>query len=781
MEFHSGAFSLNRGRLKLLSPCMESLNTSSWKKKARWTLICISLVSIVMAWRVSQIGFNYDFESFFPKDDSHTAFYLDFRERFETDNDFLIIGIESPTGIYDADFLREVERYATELNELPFVTSVLSPTQIREPIRMGLSLVQRPLLRWQSPDSIVADNLKADSVRIANRSNYIGTFVSENGKALTLQVAHEQRLSKERCDTLARAVLSLADTWDHTSHIAGRAVAQKYYVDVMQREVVLFVSVGMAIIVLFLWLAFHSAWGVIIPLLVVLLSGLWTLGIMEITGKSIDVMTIVLPTIIFVVGISDVVHILSRYYEELRGNVSQSLAIATAFKEVGLATFLTTLTTAIGFLTLTTSSVAPIQDFGLYAAVGVAVAYILAFSLLPAVMILYPAPKITRDGTGTFWNRTLERALGHALKRGQYIRWITLAICAFAAIGAAQIEVDNVLLEDLADDDPFRQEFNFFEKEFAGVRPFELAVQVDESASIFDLRVQQDMAKITSYLKATYGVGAVISSDVIFSQVNRWSNGDGGAFDRLPSTQRKFDAMVRSIDRFGANSALNVVAHKESNSLRIFGKLPDLGAQHYKRKNQEMHNWFAAELPDSPLELRVTGTAQLIDLNVGSLAGDMVKGLSIAFLIVALIAGLMFRSLTMVFISLIPNFIPLLLIAGIMGWTGIDLKLSTSIIFTIAFGIAVDDTIHFISKLRIQLAKGRSLPYAVKRSFIGAGKAIIITSIILCGGFITLSLSSFLGTFYIGVLISLTLLFAVLADLFVLPWLILTFLSTKEK
>jgi len=181
------------------------------------------------------------------------------------------------------------------------------------------------------------------------------------------------------------------------------------------------------------------------------------------------------------------------------------------------------------------------------------------------------------------------------------------------------------------------------------------------------------------------------------------------------------------------------------------------------------------------MTLRVTGTAQLIDINVGSLAGDMVKGLSIAFLIVALIAGLMFRSVTMVFISLIPNFIPLLLIAGIMGWTGIDLKLSTSIIFTIAFGIAVDDTIHFISKLRLQLAKGRSLPYAVKRSFIGAGKAIIITSIILCGGFITLSLSSFLGTFYIGVLISLTLLFAVLADLFVLPWLVLSFLTTKEK
>lgn len=760
---------------------MESLKTAKWKNRARWVLACISLVSIAMAWRVSQIGFNYDFESFFPKDDQHTAFYLDFRDRFESDNDFLIVGIESPSGIYNSEFLRDVEGYAEELKGLPFVTSVLSPTQIREPIRMGLSLVQRPLLRWQSPDSLVASNLKADSIRIANRSNYVGTFVSQNGSALTIQVAHEQKLSKEGCDELATAILRLADTWEHKSHIAGRAVAQKYYVEVMQREVVLFVSVGMIIIVLFLWLAFHSAWGVVIPLLVVLLSGLWTLGIMELTGKSIDVMTIVLPTIIFVVGISDVVHILSRYYEELRGNASQSSAIATAFKEVGLATFLTTLTTAIGFLTLITSSVVPIQDFGLYAAAGVGVAYVLAFSLLPAVMVLYPAPNITNEGSGTFWNRTLQRALKYALKRGQWIRWTTLVICTLAAIGAAQINVDNVLLEDLAEDDPFRQEFNFFEREFAGVRPFELAIQVDDRASIFDLDVQQDMAKITAYLKAQYGVGAVVSSDIIFAQINRWSNGDGSAFERLPSTQQKFDAMLRSLDRFGASSALNLVAHEASNSLRIFGKLPDLGAQHYKQKNRELLHWFDTALPNSSISMRVTGTAQLIDLNVGSLAGDMVKGLSIAFLIVALIAGLMFRSVSMVFISLIPNFVPLLLIAGIMGWTGIDLKLSTSIIFTIAFGIAVDDTIHFISKLRIQLSKGRSLPYAVKRSFIGAGKAIIITSIILCGGFITLSLSSFLGTFYIGVLISLTLLFAVLADLFVLPWLVLTFLSNEEN
>ncbi len=159
----------------------------------------------------------------------------------------------------------------------------------------------------------------------------------------------------------------------------------------------------------------------------------------------------------------------------------------------------------------------------------------------------------------------------------------------------------------------------------------------------------------------------------------------------------------------------------------------------------------------------------------------MLGGLAIAFAVIALIVGFMFKSIKMIFISLIPNIFPLLMIAGVMGWSGIGLKVSTSIIFTIAFGIAVDDTIHFLTKLRLELAKGKSLPYAIKRTFIGTGKAIIVTSLILCGGFLTLIGSDFLSVFYIGLLISITLLMAVLADLFLLPLLIFWFYGKSHK
>lgn len=194
-----------------------------------------------------------------------------------------------------------------------------------------------------------------------------------------------------------------------------------------------------------------------------------------------------------------------------------------------------------------------------------------------------------------------------------------------------------------------------------------------------------------------------------------------------------------------------------------------------------MEEFIRQHTDTSLVEFRMTGTSLLIDKNADYIINNMLQGLGIAFLVIAAIAGLLFKSFRMVIITLIPNLLPLLMIAGIMSLFGVYLKLSTSIIFTIAFGIAVDDTIHFISKLRIELGKGKSLLPAVKNTFLSTGKAIIITTVILAGGFLTLILSSFGGTFYTGLLVSLTLLFALVADLCLLPVLVVMFFPKKPE
>ena len=746
----------------------------AWRRNAWAMLAILAATSGWMAWQALGLEFNYDFEQFFPADHPETTFYREFRETFGSDNDFLIVGFEGDS--LTADFLAEVDAEVDALRALPGVETVQSPTRLKLPVRDPLSgmAFQRPLLSWDN-DSTLAK----DVTRLRQRDDVMGTFVSPSGRAVALTLEHTDGLSKAGCDSLAAAVAA----WEndvHASkssildvHVSGRAVAQAYYVGVMEREVAWFVSVGIVLLVAFLWFAFRTVWGVMVPLTVVLMSGLWTLGIMVATGKAVDVMTVVLPTILFVVGISDVVHVLTRYYDERRADATHQTAMQRAFREVGLATFLTSLTTALGFLTLLTSSIGPVHDFGVYAAVGVGVAYVLAFTLLPSVMVLAPPPVISKSGTGVFWNGALHKALRWTLRHKVILAVAWVGIAGASVVLGSALKVDNKLIEDLRDDDPFRKQFVFFEREFAGVRPFELSVTLPDAADSPASLLALDA--LEQYLKTDYGVGALVGPATAVRMAHRGYMGDREAYYAIPEDNRVLGKVLRLMKRSGQ---WNLLVAEDGQRVRVFGKVEDNGSQAIQVKNDKLDAWCKENMPAGSA-CKVTGTAHLVDVNNASLASDMVGGLGLALVAVAIIAGLLFRSGAMVVLCLITNLLPLAMIAAVMVLMDVDLKVTSGIIFTVAFGIAVDDTIHFLSKLRLQLSQGRTLPVAVKRSFLATGKAIVVTSLILCGGFLTLTSSSFLGTFHIGFLISLTLLFAVVADLTFLPWMVLRWFKAK--
>ena len=337
----------------------------------------------------------------------------------------------------------------------------------------------------------------------------------------------------------------------------------------------------------------------------------------------------------------------------------------------------------------------------------------------------------------------------------------------------SNLRVDNKLIEDLREDDPFRKQFAFFEREFAGVRPFELSVTLpDLVESPASLRA---LDALESHLKSDYGVGAIVGPATAVRMAHRGWMGDREEHYSIPQQASTLKKLLRVMKRSGQWNAL---VTEDGKSVRVFGKVEDGGSQVIQTKNDVLDAWCKANLPEGS-SWKVTGTAHLVDVNNASLASDMVGGLGLALIAVAIIAGLLFRSGAMVVLCLITNLLPLVMIAGVMVLMDVDLKVTSGIIFTVAFGIAVDDTIHFLSKLRLQLSQGRSLPVAVKRSFLATGKAIVVTSLILCGGFMTLTSSSFLGTFHIGFLISLTLLFAVVADLTFLPWMVLRWFKPK--
>lgn len=748
-----------------------------YKKRAKYTLTIIGLLSLVFTYAAGNLTFDYDFENFFPTGDEDLEFFLEYRKQFENDNDYLLIGIRNKEGVFRQDFLQKVDTITRALDSLPLSRQVLSITKLTNPIIGPLGVLEPPVVRVNQPEGYTKD-----SIRIYRNEALRGTLVAEDIPAIAILLNHRQQISKKNADLLMQQVNTILAPYSFDAvHIAGKAKAQAVYIEKMQEELLIFVSVSLLLVILFLSIAYRSFWGVWVPLLVVTLTAIWISGIMSLTGKKLDIMMVLLPTIMFVVGMSDVVHILTKYIQELRNGKNKIKALKISFREIGLATFLTSFTTSIGFLSLLTASVSPIREFGVYTAIGVFVAFILAFTLLPSILLLIKKPKVaTMQENKQRWLGTLRKAFIWVLRKRRFVLVSSALVLGVSLYGISQLQINTFLLEDIREGDPLKEDFLFFDRHFGGSKPFEMAISVQDSAyTLYDKEVLQELEKMETYLKTVYGVDNIASPLLLTKSINKALNGGLHEYFRLPEKEKDYRKIQQTIKRLGRSRMDLPVAARENRFGRISGKMADIGSRLSKQKNAAMEEFIRQKINTDLVSFRYTGTSMLIDKNAENLIQNMLQGLGIAFLVIAGIAGLLFRSLRMIIVTLIPNLIPLLIIAGIMGLFGIYLKLSTSIIFTIAFGIAVDDTIHFISKLKIELDKGKSLLYAVKNTFLYTGKAIIITSLILAGGFLTLIFSTFGGTFYTGLLVSLTLVFAVIADLCLLPVLLLMVFKNK--
>ncbi|WP_017729922.1 efflux RND transporter permease subunit [Nafulsella turpanensis] len=763
-----------------------------YKKQATFLLLLLSVLTLLFLYGGSRLRFDYNFENFFPTGDKDLEFFLEYRKLFENDNDYLLIGIRNEEGIFEEDFLQKLEVVTQQIDSLGLSEQVLSITNLVNPVAGPFGLLQPKVVQVNAPE-----NYHQDSLEIYENEQLVGTLVAENIPAVSILVRHEQMISKKEADLLMQQINQILGqyTFDEV-HLAGKAKAQAVYIQKMQQEMLIFVSASMLLVILFLAIAYRSFWGVWVPLLVVLLTAVWIAGFMGLTGKMLDVMMVLLPTIMFVVGMSDVVHILTKYIEELRNGKSKVAALRVTFREVGLANLLTSLTTAVGFLTLLTASIPPIRDFGLYTAIGVFMAFILAFTLLPAILLLMKKPKVAdRERNRLLWTNMLRRLFGWVLNHRGLIVILAASVISIAIFGISRLEINTFLLEDVRENDPLRQDFFFFDEHFGGSKSIEMAILVqDNSKGIYNKAVLQEVGKMEEHLREEFGVRNIVSPLTLAKSINKALNGGMQSYFSLPEEeaafkriQRMAEAIPKERQPIPLSADSLALAQSQLSSMkvgavgRISGKMPDIGSRLTNQKVLKMEQFIEENINPELVRFRLTGTSMLIDKNANYLVNNMLQGLTIAFVVIAAIAGLLFRSLRMIIITLIPNIIPLLMVAGIMGLSGIYLKMSTSIIFTIAFGIAVDDTIHFISKFRIELGKGKSVLYALKNTFLYTGKAILITTIILAGGFLTLILSSFGGTFYTGLLVSMTLIFAVVADLLLLPVLIILFFPRTKK
>lgn len=737
------------------------------------------LISIFLAYKVSQVEFDYDFEAFFSKTDDETEFFEEHRRRFETDNDFIFIALANKPSVFDQDFLKKTRDFVDELKTDSLVEEVVSITHLEEYVKTPFSaaMFSRPYVHIDNPSKYAKD-----SVRI-NKHPEAKVFLSKDQTSLLINVKHRQYLSKEKCDLLKKNIDRLLKKYDFNDFkYAGRTIGLGYYVDKMVFETGLFIGLSFALVIVFLLLAFKSFWGLWIPLIMVGFSMLWIVGVMGVAGEPINLILTILPSIIFVVAMSDVMHLVSKFLEELRNGHSKEDAVRIAYREVGKATLLTSLTTAVGFLTLLFVDMQPVQSFGIFTALGVILAFVLAYTLLPSLLILVKAPKVAKKkNTETLWYKVLHASFIWMLKRRVALFFGFLALMGLSIFGSSLVINDYFLLEDLKKSNEMRKDYQFFDENFMGLRPFELAIKVeDENKLITDYDVLSEINKVDEFVNENYELNESFSIIKILKIANRTEHGGQMKYYKFPTEEETKDYLNR-LEKFDKKGQLSVIIDSTRKHGRISSSIGDVGMIKVKEMNANFQNFIAENINTDLVSFRLTGTAHLLDRNMSNLSMNLFWGLGLAVIIVSLLMGLLFRSIKMVIIALIPNILPLVMLGAILGFSGVELKVSTALVFTISFGIAVDDTIHFMSKLKLELNKGKSLMLAMKRTFLSTGRAIVLTTLILIAGFLMLMFSDFLGTFYVGLLISCTLLFALISDLFFLPVLVMFFFKPKNK
>lgn len=755
-------------------------------KISKWIIAISCLIVIASGYFASKIGFDYDYAKYFPKDSDAKDFFEHYQKTFGSDNDFILIGLENHKGVFNQEFLTKVKALGDSIQSNPSVQFIVSPTHNLNYVKIaGLNgIIQKSYIQSDFK------NLYQDSLFIQQAPKINGNIFSEKIPAISIFIQTKNNLAKAPSDKLLMDLNQWITDLDFDEfHVAGRIVAQTYYIQKMITETRIFIVSSVILVVVLLWLSFKNVWGIFIPLLTVIFAIISSIAVMQIMGKSFDLLMIMLPTIIFVVGMSDLVHFLSKYLDELRNGKSKIQALIHAYKEISLATFLTSLTTAIGFFSLVSADIIPIQEFGIYSGIAVFIAYIFAFTFLPAVYVLLPPPILLKQKPNVLnWTKILNKMFVWNIKNHKSIIALFTALILFCVIAASKLKVNNYLLEDLNEKDPVRQNFTFFEQNFAGVRPFELKISALNNTKILDFENAKDIEKLERFLSKNYtnnGVGFMLSPIEPLKMAYYIKHKNNIKYYCLPTSEKKYNSLNNQLVSFqnkysDSLSLNNNLLSKDSVYGRISGKIEDIGGYAIKYENEKLFSFINDSIQNKNLSLQLTGTAVLIDKNNESLAKQLLIGLLFALIMIGIIMAIVFKSIKMVIISIIPNIIPLLAIAGLMYILNFDIKISTTLFFTLAFGIAVDDTIHLLSKFKLELNKGYSYFYAVKRSYVSSGKAIIITSLIICGGFFTLIASNFTSIYLMGLFVSFALLVAVIADLTILPLIILKWFKPKS-
>lgn len=776
-----------------------------WEAIARFVLknklvllIALFLVTAFMGWHASKVQLSYEFSRAIPTDNAKYISYQNFRKQFGEDGNMMVIGFQSTTLFSDSVF-GDFISLNNQIKNIQGVENVLSiPSAITlkkdsttqklkaENIFTGSSGAERSSLHVISTDS--AKNV------FFSLPFYKGVLYNTTTNAYLLAVRiNKDILNSKNRSGVVNLVVNAANRFgkEHgfEMHYSGLPLIRTQIADKIKKEMNWFLIGSVVLLSVILLLFFRSISIMLLSISVVLIGVIWSMGTLHLMDYKITLLTVLIPTLIVIIGIPNCIYFLNKYHIAYNDTGNKEMALVSMISKMGVVTLFCNIAAAIGFAVFALTKSDILKEFGEVAGINIIALFLISFILIPAVLSYLPVPRSrhTRYLDNKWLIAVLAKLEVWALNHRTIIYGTTVVILAFSVAGMFRLHSVGYIVDDLPKTDPIYRDLKFFEKNFKGVMPLEIIVDTKQKNGLRKnpLRIFTAIDSLSQYIAAQPEMGRPLSvvEGLKFAK-QAYYDGDSSNYAVPNDFELSFLAPylnTKSDSSATANNFTKLVSSFMDSSkqkARISVNMADVGSKRLPELLQQIQLKTHQYFDTTQYHVELTGAS------VTFLEGSsfIIKGLkdSIvwAFALIALCMLYLFRSFRILFCSLIPNIIPLVITAGIMGWAGVPLKPSTVLVFSVALGIAIDITIRFLVNYK-QEQKGNELQQKqlVIDTIHTTGISIIYTSMVLIAGFIIFCFSGFGGTQALGWLTSLTLIVATFTNLILLPALLITSLG----
>ncbi|CAN5241569.1 MMPL family transporter [soil metagenome] len=751
-------------------------------------IVIIGIITTFMAMQIKHLELSYDFAKVVPSHEPEMVYFEQFKQVFGEDGNLLVIGTKDSALYTPLNFAR-FKYLNDELSRLQGINNVLSLPLLQRLKKdtQNKKFEMEPVFEELPDDQDSLDSLLNQALNI---KFYEGQIINKsNGATLMLISIQKEILNSENRETLVSDILGAANSFTESTgielHIAGLPYVRTVLMGKVKDELNLFLFLSLFITALILFFFFRSLQAVVFPLMVIVVMVIWSMGTLALFNYKITILTGLIAPIIVVIGIPNCIYLLNKYHQEYDKHGNQIKALSRIIRKIGIVTLITNFTTAIGFIVLAFTDIIILKEFGIVAGLNIFATFFVSIILIPAIFSYLPAPGEKQLKHLEF--KTKEKiliGLDLLVHRHKYkVFWVSGVVTVISIIGIYKIESVSFMVDDIPEGSTIKKDMRFFESNFAGVMPLELIVDTGKKRGVMDLANLRKVDELENFLAEQKYISKPVSL-VSFIKASRQAfYNNNPAFYSLPNNQDKnfiFNYLRGQSDHTALFSSF---VDSVGQTMRISFKVADIGSNRMDSLVQEVIKpKIAGIFDDTNIDVIITGTTLLFVKGNKYLIENLRMSLFLAFCIIAIIMGILFQNLRMILISIIPNIIPLLITGGLMGYFGIPLKPSTALIFSIAFGISVDDSIHFLAKYRQELLSNNFfVPVAVSKSIRETGPSMIYTSIVLFAGFVIFAGSEFGGTVALGILTSTTLFFAMITNLILLPSLLLSFDNGKRS